>query len=563
MGTRLVALSRNVAGVLLGAVVGRSLAGIVGRAVAVAAMAPVIGVLLSPPKLAGLVALGAAVVVGGAAGVGAFIGVRRAFRDVQAVLEQAQQGKVVRGSGSTVVEVRQTVGAVAELANEYRASVDELQFQAFHDPLTGLPNRAHFLAALREALRGTDEGEPVAVLLFDLDRFKVINDSLGHGVGDRLLVVLTQRLRRLEAPNRMLARLAGDEFVLLIRGRRAESEALWCANAIIEACRRPCAVEGHDLMATASVGIAVGMQGRDTAHELLRRADIALYRAKEAGRARYALFDPAREEPTAERLSLESGLRRAVDRGQLRLVYQPVYRLVDGALAGFEALLRWHHPHRGVLPPAAFIGLAEESGEILAIGRWVLGEAARQAALFARHCSRASAPVTVWVNLSAVEFAEPALVRRVEATLREVGADPSWLGVETTETVLMRDIGASSEALAALRSLGVRAAIDDFGTGYSSLAYLELLPVDCLKVDAAFIGSLERSERAAEIVKSIVGLAQSLGLAVTAEGVETRRQLQFLRAIGCGYAQGHYFAPAMSGERALELVNGVALRRAR
>ncbi|MDW8046870.1 MAG: bifunctional diguanylate cyclase/phosphodiesterase [Chloroflexota bacterium] len=548
---------------LVRAVVGGSLAGFVLRAVVAAALLPVAAAIAAPPGSAAAAAAGAGAVGAVAAGTAAWVGVRWAFRDVRRQLALAQQGEPGPGAGAVFAEVQDAGRAVRALAEAYRNSADALVYQAYHDPLTGLLNRAHFLATLRQTLREAGADEQVAVLFFDLDRFKLINDTLGHAVGDRLLVALSQRLQRLAAPHRLLARLAGDEFVLLIRSARAEAEAIDCARSIVAACARPYAIDGHDLFASASVGIAVGVPGRDTAHDLLRRADIALYRAKEAGRARFALFAPEWEEPSEERLSLEAGLRRAIARGQLRLAYQPVYRLADGALAGFEALLRWHHPHRGVLTPGQFLELAEETGEMPKIGRWVLDEAARFAAGLRRlGFGTTDPPPTVFVNLSASEFSQPELASTVQAALRRAEASPALLGIEITETVLMRDVSAAARNLARLREEGVRVAIDDFGTGYSSLAYLELLPVDGLKIDASFVGALGRSERAEAIVQSVVQLAAGLGLSVTAEGIETGEQAAYLRELGCGFGQGHYFAPPMERERLLRELKRRTLRRA-
>jgi diguanylate cyclase (GGDEF)-like protein len=549
-------------GLVLRAAVGGSLAGFVARVVAFAAFLPVAAALAAPPAAAVPAAALSAAAGATTAGFACSLATRRAFREVRRLLALAERGEPLPSGGLALAEVRDAGRAILALAEAYRSSADALVHQAYHDPLTGLPNRARFLAALRQALRDAGPDEQVAILLFDLDRFKLINDSLGHGTGDRLLVVLSRRLQRLMAPHRLLARLAGDEFVLLIRGERAEAEAIECARAVLAACERPYSIDGHDLVATASVGVAVGVPGRDTAQDLLRHADIALYRAKEEGRGRFALFAAEWEEPAEERLTLEAGLRRAVKRGQLRLHYQPIYRLDDGLVAGFEALLRWHHPHRGVLTPAQFLELAEESGEILKIGRWVIEEAARQAVDLRSAVPAAGPAPVVFVNLSATEFSQPGLAGIVRAALARAGADPAVLGVEITETVLMRDVSTAAENLAELRALGVRVVIDDFGTGYSSLSYLELLPVDGLKVDASFVASLGRSERATAIVQSVVQLAEGLGLTVTAEGVESPEQSALVREVGCTFAQGRYFAPAMESAQLRRFLGRRALRRA-
>lgn len=529
------------------AVVGRSLAGRVARAVAIGSALPVAAALAAPAS-----AIPEAVVIAALAGgaptvFGSILLIRRTFAEVQAELSRAQNGELlaVCSPTSSVAEVRAVARGIRALTEAYRGSVEQLAHHALHDPLTGLPNRSSFLSRLRATLRETGADEQVAVLLFDLDRFKHVNDTFGHAAGDRLLVVFSQRLRRLVAPHRLLARLAGDEFALLIRGPRARAEALACAQSILVACRRPFAVDGHELAATASVGVAIGEASRLTASELLRRADVALYRAKESGRARFAVFEPSWEEPRSDRFSLEVALRHAVQRGQLRLAYQPEFRLADGALVGFEALLRWHHPHRGVLPPREFIELAEESGEIVTIGRWVLERAVQYAAALNESLPSHDEPLVVSVNVSAPELAERAFPTLVRDALRRSKLDPACLRVEITETALVRDLRQAKSVVDALRDLGIRVAVDDFGTGYSSFTYLEALTVDALKIDRSFVRALGEHERARAIVEAIVRLGRGLGIPVTAEGIETRGQYELLQAIGCDYGQGHYFAPTM------------------
>lgn len=529
------------------AVVGRSLAGRVVRAVALGSALPVAAALAAPTSALPEAVVIAALTGGAPTALASALLIRRTFAQVQSELARAQSGELPpsRIPSATVTEVRAVAREIRALNEAYRGSVEQLVHHALHDPLTGLPNRSSFLSRLRTTLRETGADERVAVLLFDLDRFKHVNDTFGHAAGDRLLVVFSQRLRRLVAPHRLLARLAGDEFALLIRGPRAGAEALACAQSILVACRRPFAVDGRELAATASVGVAIGEASRLTASELLRRADVALYRAKESGRARFAVFEPSWEEPRSDRFSLEVALRHAVQRGQLRLAYQPEFRLADGALVGFEALLRWHHPHRGVLSPREFIELAEESGEILTIGRWVLQRAVQYAAVLNESLSAHDEPLVVSVNVSAPELAERAFPTWVRDALRRSKLDPACLRVEITETALVRDLAQAKCVVDALRNLGVRVAVDDFGTGYSSFTYLNALPVDALKIDRTFVRALGEHERARPIVESIVRLGRGLGLPVTAEGIETRGQYEFLRAIGCDYGQGHYFAPAM------------------
>ncbi len=526
------------------AVAGKSLASRVTRALLVTAAAPAAASLLAPPHLVVILAPSAAMAAGLLMILLVSRSLRRAFALLQAAVERPQEARIDPADPAAIAEVHALASSIRSLAEAFRESSDQLVYQAFHDPLTGLPNRAHFLAALRDALRDAGPRDQVAVLFFDLDRFKLINDSLGHAAGDRLLVILAQRLSRLVRPNRLLARLAGDEFVLLILGPAAEAEALECAQRILQIGRRPFAIDGRELFTSCSIGITVRDPRRTTPAALLREADIALYQAKERGRAQFALFDEALEEGGLERVELDAALRRAVAREQLRLRFQPIFDLQTGAPVGAEALLRWHHPHRGVLPPSAFLELAEETGEILHIGQWVLGAAAEQAAAIA-HRLPSNAPFSIAVNLSAREFDQPDLVRQVRRILRRHGLAKGALCLEVTETVLVRDIPAAAQVLHELKRLGLRVAIDDFGTGYSSLSYLQQLPADVLKIDRAFGASLAESERSLAIVDSIIRLGRALGMEIVAEGIEEPAQLEALRRLGCTHGQGHFLAPPM------------------
>ncbi len=420
----------------------------------------------------------------------------------------------------------------------------QLQHQAFHDALTGLPNRALFLDRLDHALaRGGRDGTEVGVLLLDLDGFKHVNDSLGHSVGDRLLVAFAQRLPGgCLRPGDTLARLGGDEFVVLLAGLADPDEATRLA-ARIAACPAlwaPYPLDGREVIIRASIGVAVGRAGAVTAADLLRDADTALYRAKAAGKGDYAVFDPAMNAAAVARLELEADLRQAVERGELALVYQPLVALADGRIRRAEALLRWTHPARGPVAPTTFVPLAEETGLIREVGRWVLAAACRQAATW-RAVYGDRAPV-VCVNLSAREFGDPGLVAAVAGALRDADLDPAGLELEITEGVLMGDAPGTLATLWQLRDLGVGLAVDDFGTGYSSLTYLKRFPVDTLKIDQAFVAGLGADTDDTAIVGAVVGLARALGLAVVAEGVETTDQAAGLRRLGCTLAQGYHFA---------------------
>ncbi len=430
------------------------------------------------------------------------------------------------------------IGIVQDIT-ERRALELELEHQATHDTLTGLPNRALLLDRLGQALARVRRGEsPCAVLFLDLDGFKVVNDTLGHDVGDRLLVAVGQRLRTRLRDADTLARLGGDEFVALLEGVGNEDQAAAAAERFIAALELPVLLDGQEQQVMASIGIVLAMDGYDRPEEVLRDADVAMYRAKAAGGGQYALFDPAMQAALAARVALERDLRNALARGEFHLLYQPVVSLDTGRVEKAEALVRWHHPERGLVSPGDFIPLAEATGLVVPLGRWVLGEACRQA----RAWLDAGTPLPVAVNLSAREFGRPDLVGEVAAMLAEARLDASWLRLEITERVAMGDPTTAAATLAALQDLGVQVAIDDFGTGYSSLAYLKHLPVNTLKIDKTFVDGLGVDQDDDAIAEAIIGLGQVLGLRVIAEGVETAAQADRLRDLGCQYAQGYYFA---------------------
>ena len=423
-----------------------------------------------------------------------------------------------------------------------RASEVRLRHQATHDALTGLPNRALFSERLARALSilAVPNGV-VAVLFLDLDRFKVVNDSLGHEAGDALLVLVAAQLRAALRPADMAARLGGDEFTVLLEGIAGAEDAARVAGRIADLFAQPFAIGRHQIVVSVSIGIAVGETGRDRPAELLRRADIALYSAKNGGRSRYVVFDTAMSDAAVERLELESELRRAIESGALQLHYQPLVDLATGCVERVEALIRWPRGAHGVMRPDRFIPLAEETGLILALGRWSLREACRQA-----HEWRTHGPypeLKIGVNLSAMEFAQPGVVASIEEILRETGLDATALELEITEGVIMADVATTSVTVRGLKRLGVRLAIDDFGTGYSSLGYLKRFPVDTLKIDKTFVDGLGRDPDDEAIVRAMIGIAQALGLQVVAEGIETAVQAVRLLELGCALGQGYFFAP--------------------
>jgi diguanylate cyclase (GGDEF)-like protein len=418
----------------------------------------------------------------------------------------------------------------------------EMAHQALHDALTGLPNRVLVAERLEEALaRSARTGCEVAVLFVDLDRFKLINDSRGHAAGDELLVTVAERLRRIVRADDVVARFGGDEFVVVCEDRSAAFEASVLAERILDALREPVLVDGQEVFLSASVGIATSDgAGGGTPSSLLRDADAAMYRAKEKGRDRAEFFDAAMRTEATESLEIQSALHRAIERDELLLHYQPVVDLATGAVAGVEALIRWAHPTLGLVSPAQFIPLAEETGLIAPIGAWVIGEATAQLARWRTQPWGRS--LTVSVNLSARQLRQPELIPDLMASLLASGVDAEAVCLELTESTFMEDGPSHRETLAGIRSLGLGLAIDDFGTGYSSLTDLKRFPVSVLKIDQAFVRGLGEDAADTAIVASVIDLAHALGLVVVAEGVETPDQVAHLRRLGCDLAQGYFFA---------------------
>ena len=439
---------------------------------------------------------------------------------------------------------------------ERKVLEEQLQRQALHDTLTGLPNRALFSDRLQHAVARTQRrGGKVAVLFMDLDNFKVINDSLGHNAGDELLVGVTGRLRASLRPEDTAARLGGDEFAILLVDLNNVDEATLVAERIGDKLRAPFELAHRETFVTASIGVAIsGTTGTPRRpEELLRHADLAMYRAKHSGKARYAIFEEAMSARAMERLELSNDLRRALEREEFAVHYQPQVSLATGKTMGFEALVRWEHPERGQLLPARFIPLAEETGLIVPIGQWVLREACYQAKEWNRQYP-SDPSLIVCVNLSAKQLRDPNLYRVVGQILEESGLEPGSLELEITESVAMEDAPATAAALEELHTLGVRVIIDDFGTGYSSLSYLEKFPMDYIKIDRSFVGELEGESGSRVLVKVMIDLVHTLGLEVIAEGVETTGQFERLREMGSDIAQGRYFSRPLPSEAAASLL---------
>jgi diguanylate cyclase (GGDEF)-like protein len=460
----------------------------------------------------------------------------RPIRSLTAAIERSGKGEdtdLASVEGPTeMVRVAKAFNAMLE---ERKVFEDFLAHQASHDNLTGLPNRGFLLEQLGLALSGEDS-RVVAVGFLDLDRFKLINDTHGHPVGDGMLKSLGARLQAAVAEDEMVGRFGGDEFVILCRCLTEESGQF--AERISRVLEHPFTHEGHEIFLSGSIGIALSAPG-STAEELLADADAAMYRAKELGQA-YAVFDAKMRETAASRLGIEAGLHRAIEKGELVLHYQPKVSLADGAVVGVEALLRWHRPGEGLVSPADFIPVAEQTGLIVPIGAWVLEEACREATQW--RGSRGGADVTVAVNVSTHQLTQAEFPDQVAAVLARSGLPASALTVEITESALIDDVGSARTSLVRLRALGVSVSADDFGTGYSSLSYLQHYPIDELKIDRSFVSRLDASSDGEAIVRSVIDLAHSLGMHVVAEGVETVDQMLALRRMGCNIAQGYYFA---------------------
>jgi diguanylate cyclase (GGDEF)-like protein/PAS domain S-box-containing protein len=436
-----------------------------------------------------------------------------------------------------------------------RKKVEErLMHEALHDALTGLPNRALYMDHLRKAVarwKRRDRGA-FAVLFLDLDGFKGINDTLGHLAGDQLLVEFTQRVIANVRPGDTFARIGGDEFSILFDDLNDLNDAMVAVKRLQKTLQGPFMVSGRELLVTASIGVALSVPEFVDREEILRHADVAMYRAKKLGKGRFEVFDRATSKRLERQSQIETDLSRAVERAELVLEYQPIVRLETGKIAGFEALLRWQHPTLGLISPPDFISVAEATGAIVPIGEWVLEEGCRQTREWQKSCPQ-SPPLYVSVNLSVKQFTQPHLVEQVAVALHKAGLDPSSLKLEITESMLM-NADAAIQMLSQLKALGVDISIDDFGTGYSSLSYLHRLPFSNLKIDRSFINSMSANKESFEIVRTIIRLAQSLNLTIIAEGIETNEQLEMLQALNCEYGQGHFFSKALTVEWAASLL---------
>ena len=464
-------------------------------------------------------------------------------------------------------EVGQLLRSMQRMVSNLRSSEDRLVHQATHDALTGLANRALFRERVTRAIAGAEPGRMVAVMYIDLDNFKDVNDGLGHDAGDQLLRGVADRLLDATRGSDTVARLGGDEFAILLRGVRAPAEIVIVAERVARYLDKPLGIGTTDVRVGASVGLAFG-DGTAAADDLLRQADVAMYAAKHGGKGRYVLFEESMHQAALERLVLESDLRSALDRGELELHYQPVVELSTRRIVGAEALLRWRHPERGIVMPAAFIPLAEATGLIVPIGAWALSEACRQAVAWQRlsgadpsgnrawgHAS-AMSDFKIGVNISAWQIQHPDIASVVRDALATSGLAPAHLTLEITESVMLRDTETTLARLRELKALGLSLAVDDFGTGYSSLSYLQRFPIDVLKIDKAFVDHMGDGADAenTSLTRAIVALGDALGLDMVAEGIEQPDQVEGLRFLGCRLGQGYHFARPLPVSQFSELI---------
>lgn len=461
------------------------------------------------------------------------------------------RGLAVRDADGQAVRI---AGSQTDIT-ERKLVESQLLHDALHDDLTGLPNRALFMERLAKAIKKSrrDPQHRYAVLFLDLDQFKMVNDSLGHTVGDQLLVAVARRLEVFVRPGDTVARLGGDEFIVLLEDLADINDAMMIADRIQQELSLSFALNGNEVFTTASIGIAVSSADYERPGDVIRDADTAMYRAKSQGRARHEIFHRKMHHQAVQLLKLETDLRRAVERGEFEAFYQPIISLSSEQIAGFEALIRWRHPERGMIPPETFIPIAEETGLIIPIGRWIMREACKQVSHWHRQFPNRPR-LSVTVNLSATQLSQPDLIEQVAGIIQETGINARCLRLEITESVVMEDVESVIDVLLKLKNLNVQILMDDFGTGYSSLSYLHRFPIDMLKIDRSFVSRMDHSGENTEIVSTIIMLARNLDLGVVAEGVETVSQKSRLKSLHCDYGQGYLFSKPTNAKGATRLI---------
>ena len=448
-------------------------------------------------------------------------------------------------------------GSLTDITDRKRFE-EKLAHDAFHDALTGLPNRKRLLQRIeRSMLRASrSANNNFAVLFIDLDRFKTINDSLGHQAGDELLLKISDKLLNLIRPSDMVARLGGDEFVVLIENVKEPKRANRIAERILRDLQKPTKINEQKIHIGASIGIAFSSANYEKPEDLLRDADLAMYRAKVKGKGRYETFDSKLRSGAVSLLQTEIDLRRAIERGEFILNYQPIVSLNSDDIVGFESLIRWNHPTRGLVAPDNFISVAEDTGLILPIGKWVIRESCRQMREWQEQFTAADSMI-INVNLSARQLESKDLVEQIVLILNETGLNANCLKLEITESAIMNNAEEAVATVVALRKMGVRVSIDDFGTGYSSLSYLHRFPINTLKIDRSFVSRIGNADEHAEIIRTIITLAFNLGIDVVAEGVENIEQLDFLRQMNCNFGQGFYYSRPVNGLSAAEMIKKI------
>ena len=477
-------------------------------------------------------------------------------RAMENVIVEREKASVAATQAAMV----QADNAALQQAMAERQNVEQqLAFAASHDELTGLANRTLFMTRLDRVVAQTYSGDHLwAILFVDLDRFKVVNDSLGHALGDLVLIETARRLEHCLRSGDTLARLGGDEFIILLDGIEDVGVACRVAQRLLRALDAPFAPAGHEMSISASIGIATCRKGEDQPEDVLRNADIAMYRAKSLGKRRYELFSPELLGHATQRLELETDLTHALERREFCLFYQPVVAMQNGCLTGFEALVRWRHPRRGLVNPNDFIPLAEETGVIIPIGEWILHEACRQLNEW-QSTLPGAADLRININVSAKQLASPEFFATVESALARSGLRAESINLEITESVMLHNAADARQTLNRIRNLGIQIHLDDFGTGYSSLSYLRNFPVDALKIDRSFVSTADDESTAglasADIVRSIIALAESMSLSVTAEGVETAAQVEALRDLGCTHMQGFHFSRPVEATAAASIIS--------